>query len=252
MSGSTLSVFKEAGRGTARRSASRTPRRTSRGSARPRRRARGGEGWPCPSPRRRASRGRIACRTTAAGPPGRYASSGQYRELSGVSTSSTSSSFAGLAIEAPLELRVGQDQAPAPRVVGGLVRTRAGSAPGVVPARSAPSSRAIVANGTFSSWPDSALVAGVKIGSIRSLSTSPAGKGVAADGPRRPVLAPGAAREIAPDDALERDDLGLLDDHRPAGQRLAGRSASEVEARVVDVGGDQVVGRRRAGRTRRR
>ena len=64
--------------------------------------------------------------------------------------------------------------------------------------------------------PISALVAGVKIGSIRSLSTSPAGSSDAADRPRRAVLLPAAAREIAPHHALERHDPGLADHHRPA------------------------------------
>ncbi len=42
-------------------------------------------------------------------------------------------------------------------------------------ASSRPTACSTAENGTFSSWPDSALVAGVKIGVIRSLSISPTG-----------------------------------------------------------------------------
>ena len=96
------------------------------------------------------------------------------------------------------------------------------------------------------------LGGGVKIGSIRSLSTRPGGQRLAADRARRPVFLPAAAREVAADDALERDDLGLADEHRPArraprGRRPGGRgpaSSMSVEIRWLrDV---------RAGRTRRR
>ena len=237
--------------GTARRSASRTPRCISAASARPRRRARGAEGWPCPSPRRRASRGRTACRTTAAGRP------------AGTSPGASTASCRGSAPRRPAAAPRSGDRSP--------TRTwcRPGSGPCPArgrrpagrrrrlssrsrPARSAPTLSAIVANGTFSSWPDSALVAGVKIGSIRSLSTSPAGKGVAADGPRRRDT---RARRCPTDSRGRRTRTGR---RRPSSRPSTGRTTPcrlpESGSRPASSTSVEIrwLGDVDAGRTRRR
>ena len=146
----------------------------------------------------------------------------------------------GLAIEAPLEFRVGQDQAPAPRVVGGLrvhVQAQLPESPGQVGAEFPGHRRER----------DVLIVTHLGLGGggedrVDPVALDePGGQGGAADGPRRSVLAPGAAREITADHALERDDVGLLHDHRPAVPRLA-VAGERVEARVAEVGGDHVVG----------
>ena len=175
------------------------------------------------------------------GPPGRYDCFGQYRELSGVSTSSTSSSSPVWLVEPPLELGVGQDQASRRR----RARRRSDRPPGssivTSSATSLPTDSAMNSNETFSSWPVSALVAGVKIGSIAWLSTRPAGSAMPQTVPDGPVFLPGAAGEVAANDALERNDPGLAHHHRAAAERLA-LGGGQLEPGGVDVGRDQVVG----------
>ena len=88
------------------------------------------------------------------GPPGLIrVACDQYRELSGVSTSSTRSSSPVSVVEPPFELRVGQDQAAVPR----RARRPFGRPPGssIVTSRRLPCRRtlAIISNETFSSWP---------------------------------------------------------------------------------------------------
>ena len=79
-------------RRTRSRSAARTPRRSGRACPRRRRPAAPGRARSCPSRATRSSRGRTACRTTAAAPPGAYSSAGQKRDESGVNASSASTS----------------------------------------------------------------------------------------------------------------------------------------------------------------
>ena len=93
----------------------------------------------------------------------------------------------------------------------------------------------------FSSCPVSAFVAGVKMGgSIRSDSRSPAAERDAAHGPRRLVVLPARAHEVPADDALDREHLGLQDDHRAPLELVA--EAGERVRVLRHVGGDDVVG----------
>ena len=78
-------------------------------------------GSPYPSPLFRASRERTVCRTTAADRRDDTTRCDQYRELSGVSTSSTSRSSPVSLVKPPLELGIGQDQ-PAPRACSAAIR----------------------------------------------------------------------------------------------------------------------------------
>ena len=77
----------------------------------------------------------------------------------------------------------------------------------------------------------------MKIGSIRSLSTSPAGSLMPQTVPDARYSFQRAAREVAADDALERDDPGLPHEHRAARERFA-LLGGQIEAGVVDVGRD--------------
>ena len=155
----------------------------------------------------------------------------------------------------PFELGVREDQ-PRPATPGVSAvqrRTEAdvevdgegSSAEATARSDDAPGPRPSPRRGRSRSCPVSALVAGVKMGSIRSPSRKPARQDVR----RRPcrgtrgIHANHCPREIAPDDALEGDDLGFVDDHRP---RPTSSDAQIVSARgrpaVVDVGRDPVVG----------
>ena len=136
-----------------------------------------------PSRAFRDSRGRIVCRSSAGCGRAAYWSAGQKREESGVSTSSIRMS---LPVEqAELEFGVGDDDAAFAGVVArGLVDLQA--------QRRAPARRCrprrfarLRSNGMFSSWPVSALVAGVKIGSGNSRGFGQSGGQLdAADGLR--------------------------------------------------------------------
>ena len=78
--------------------------------------------------------------------------------------------------------------------------------------------------------PTSALVDGVKIGSgSREPSTRPAGSGMPHTVPRRAVLGQPGAGEVAAGDALDREHVQLLAEHRPAVDG-GGHPASTVEA----------------------
>ena len=93
----------------------------------------------------------------------------------------------------------------------------------------------------FSSWPCSALVEGVKIGSGSwSDSLSLLGQADAAHLARGLVFLPAGAGEIAADDALDRDDPGPLDQHRTLVEELA--MGGEGGRELVRVGGDEVIG----------
>ena len=95
----------------------------------------------------------------------------------------------------------------------------------------------------FSSWPVSAFVAGVKIGSGSwSASRRPAGSADPADRPGLLVLGPAGAGEVPARHALERDDLALADDdgaageHRGVGLQLLGKARDvRLDQVVVDV-----------------
>ena len=71
----------------------------------------------------------------------------------------------------------------------------------------------------FSSWPLSALVAGLKIGgSSRPLSLRPAGSFSPASVPSLAYSAPCRAREIAADHAFDRKHRAALAQHGAAGE----------------------------------
>ena len=100
---------------------------------------------------------------------------------------------------------------------------------------------AMDSNETFSSWPVSALVAGVKIGSIGSLSTSPGGSADAADRSRGAIFLPRTAGEIA----RTTHSNGTTRAFRTTIDRPRSDSSSlraQIKPGGVDVGRDQVVG----------
>ncbi len=165
-------------------------------------------GLPCPSRSSRASPARTACRTTPAARRDDR-SRGQNRELSGVSTSSTRrsspvwsskphSNFVSARIKPAIARRVPR---PSDRPPGSSIVTF----PPLPCRRCRPST----SNDTFSSCPVSALVAGVKIGSIGRLSTSPLGSEMPQTDPGRAIFLPRASREVSANHALERNDPGL-------------------------------------------
>ena len=73
---------------------------------------------------------------------------------------------------------------------------------------------AIRESGTFSSWPRGFFVAGVKIASGKPLRLHEARRQAhAAHGARLAVLRPARPGQVPARDALERHDLGLLDEN---------------------------------------
>ena len=87
----------------------------------------------------------------------------------------------------------------------------------------------------FWSWPASAFVDGVKIGSAnRSASRRPAGIGVPWTVPLATYSFYAWPGQVAADDALEREHLGPPHEHRPAGharhRRRAGRHREAAAA----------------------
>ena len=93
----------------------------------------------------------------------------------------------------------------------------------------------------FSSWPLSALVAGVKIGSgKRLLSVRPAGKLDAADGAALLVFLPARTGQITAHHALDRHDFRLSAERRAAGQH--GEIGARRQAHLFHVSCDEVVG----------
>ena len=92
----------------------------------------------------------------------------------------------------------------------------------------------------FSSWPDSALVAGVKIGSgKRALSVRPAGKRMPQTVPLVRYSAQPDPGQIAADHALDGHDLGLAAKHRAAVQ--GGKIDAGWKVHLVNVGRDHVI-----------
>ena len=83
----------------------------------------------------------------------------------------------------------------------------------------------------FSSWPVSALVAGVKIGSgSRRIRRRP--RAARCRTPRRsPGIPSSRSREVAARHALDRERRRLLDQHRPPAQHVAQRRAARRDSR---------------------
>ena len=80
----------------------------------------------------------------------------------------------------------------------------------------------------------------MKIGSgSLSLSVSPVGSSMPHTAPRLLVLLPARAGQIAAHHALDRHDLGLPHQHRPALERLAIDARRQIE--FVDVAREQVI-----------
>ena len=104
----------------------------------------------------------------------------------------------------------------------------------------APTSRAASASLMLMSWPLSAFVAGVKIGSgSRSDSRSPFGSCHAADAPGLLVLLPPRSREVAARHAFDRHGLGAAHQHRPAFEDRG--VAAERLRETRDVGRKQMM-----------
>ncbi len=99
----------------------------------------------------------------------------------------------------------------------------------------------MVSNAMFSSWPERALVAGVKMGSgRRSLSRRPGGQRDAADHAVLAVVLPAGAGEVAARDAFEVDHFGAPHQHGASLELIAKRV--ELGGVIADVGGDEVIG----------
>ena len=115
-------------------------------------------------------------------------------------------------VEPELELRVGQDHAALERVLGDRrVDARSRRRAGARPARASRRARPPRARSIASSWPSSAFVEGVKIGSgSRSDSRSPAGSSMPETAPVALVVLPAGARDVAAHDALDRQHLQPL------------------------------------------
>src|SRR5207247_9684548 len=83
-------------------------------------------------------------------------------------------------------------------------------------ASSLPTSAAARSKEMFSSWPEAAFVAGVKIGSgRRSDSCKPEGSGMPQIFPD-PIVLPTRPGDVTAHDAFDRQRLGLSYDHRAA------------------------------------
>ncbi len=141
-----------------------------------------------------------------------------------------------------LELGVGDDDAPA----GARARPRGDRCRGFAAAALRPAcgrrAGTFRSNEMLMSCPVSSLVAGVKIGSGKLVALLQARRQRhAADGARLAILLPARAGQVAADDALDRHDLGLAHEHAAPGQLGAVHARRQVH--VVDVGGEQMVGR---------
>ncbi len=105
---------------------------------------------------------------------------------------------------------------------------------------SSPRILAHVAMSMFSSWPVSAFVAGVKIGSGNfDASFRPAGKFDSANALRLLIFFPTGAGEITTHDAFDRQRLRFFHDHRPAFELLAKRP--QLFRENVEVGRDEMI-----------
>ena len=216
--------------GTVARSGSRTLGCTWRGSSPPRRRATAAAGWPCPSPRRRASRGRIACRTRVAGRRVCMLLRPVARAV-GREGLVDQEDLAGLQLAAELELGVGEDQA---RETRHTRRPRSIEGEAHVTQEYCASSSPIASGHRLER--DVLVVPGFGLGGRREDRLrepvgldQAAGQGGAADGPGLAILAPAAAGEVAPDDALEGDRPRISGRSSPG--RRAGRGPRESRSR---------------------
>ena len=93
----------------------------------------------------------------------------------------------------------------------------------------------------FSSWPDSALVAGRKEGFVEGFGLVHAGGyWDTADLAVALVVDPAGAGDVAAGDALGVDAIGLVDEHGAAAEGVA--VGGDLGTHLVDVGGNEVVG----------
>ena len=168
--------------------------------------------------------------------PGFHSSTGQKRLESGVITSSHSTSSPSTSPSSNLvsAMMIPRSRAiAAPRAVE-LERDVAGPG-GQLGADEVARPRS---KEMFSSC-TSLLVDGVNTGSGSCVALlQPGGQRLAVHGAAGLVLLPGRAREVAADDALDREHLGLAAQHDPAGQ--VGIGLGDAGGEVGDVGGDEV------------